>query len=371
MHIICLQEKLKQALSITERIIGRNLTLPILNNVLLTVENNKLKISSTNLEIGISCWISGKIEQNGSITIPAKLISNFIGNLPKGKIELKTKDNQLEVKSENFKSKIKGLSADDFPIIPQLKEDPIMVLKKNNLKEGLSQVVKMASFSDSRPEISGVYMNFDKNNLKLVATDSFRLAEKNLELSNKINIDPVIIPQRTIQEVIRILGEEDLSDNQKNDVSVILSQGQVLFDFGSVQVVSKLIEGQYPDYQQLIPSDLQTQLILNREDLIKNIKVASLFGGKANGVKLDIKSKDQALEISSKDTDLGENKSNVSAKVEGKDLSIDFNYLYILDGLNHIYSDKIIFGFNSNNSPAIIKPVGDVSYTYVIMPIKV
>ena len=374
MQIICLQEKLKQALNITEKIIGRNLTLPILNNLLLSTEDNKLKISSTNLEIGINCWLTGKIQKKGGITVPARLISDLVNNLPNKKIELKVKDQQLELKCEKFKAVLKGLTAEDFPIIPKIKDKPIIKISGHTLKNSFSQVVEMVSFSESRPEISGVYMKFDKNTIKLAATDSFRLAEKNIEIKNNQQIkgQSIIIPQRTIQELIRILGEKELSANKEGqEVEIILSGNQVLFDLEGAQVISRLIEGQYPDYQQIIPDSFQTQAIINREELINNIKIASLFSGKINNIKLAINSKKSLIEITAKDVDIGENKSQIETKINGKDIEIIFNYRYLLDGLNNIFSDKIILGLNTNANPIVIRPVGDTSYTYLVMPIKV
>lgn len=372
MQIICLQENLKQALNITERIIGRNLTLPILNNLLLNTENNRLKISSTNLEIGIISWINGKIEKQGEITVPAKLLSNFVNNLPNKKIEIKVKGSQLYLKCENFRAMLNGLDAKEFPIIPKIKDKPLVRIKGGILKTNLSQVAEMASLSDSRPEISGVLMNFEKNTIKLAATDSFRLAEKIISRDQKEPINQsMIIPQRTIQELIRILGEKEaVGGNQEQEVEIILGGNQILFDLGDVQIISRLIEGQYPDYQQIIPKNFTTQATLVRTELINNIRVASLFSGKANNVRFFIRPKPALIEIFSKDTDVGENRSQIEAKIEGKELEIVFNCRYVLDGLNNIMSDKIVLGLNNNSSPAIIKPVGDASYTYLVMPIK-
>lgn len=371
MKITCLQENLKKALNITERIIGRNLTLPILNNLLLSVENSsKLKISSTNLEIGINSWVNGKIEEKGDITVPARLINDFINNLPNKKIELKAKDNQLELKCEQFKGVIKGLSADEFPIIPKIKGQSIIEVKGNNFKNALSQVVEMAAISEIRPEISGICLNFNKDLIKLAATDSFRLAEKSIEIKvnqeekKKVNNEYIIIPQRTVQEIIRILGEDDV------DIKMILSNNQVLFDLDYCQIISRLIEGQYPDYQQIIPKNFSTQVVVNRRDLINNIRIASLFSSKINDVKVSINPKRSIIEISSKDIDLGENKSKIEAKVDGKAVDIIFNHRYLLDGLNNILSDKVVLGLNSSSNPVVVRPVGDSSYTYVIMPIK-
>lgn len=366
MEIICLQENLKQALNITNRIIGRNLTLPILNNLLLSAERGKIKISSTNLEIGINCWVPGKINKSGDITAPAKLLSDFVNNLPNKKIEIKTRANRLDIKCEKFKAFLNGLSADEFPIIPKIKENPLIKINGGILKDGLAQVVGMTSFSESRPEISGVCLKFEKDLIKLAATDSFRLAEKKLEtkFDPVQNISQIIVPQRSIQELVRILSEKD------SEVEIILSNNQILFDLGYSQIISRLIEGQYPDYQQIIPQEFQTQIVVNRSDLINNIRIASLFSGKVNNIQLSIFPKNSSIDISAKDIDLGENKSQLEAKITGKDLDVVFNYRYLLDGLNNIFSDKVIIGLNSSSSPVAIKPVGDDSYNYIVMPIK-
>jgi DNA polymerase III subunit beta len=378
MQIICLQENLKYALNIVERIIGRNLTLPILNNLLLSAEKNKLKISSTNLEIGINCWVSSKVQAKGSITVPARLISEFVNNLPNKKIELKTKDGNLEIKCEKFKAVFKGLPADDFPLIPKIKNDPLIKIQGNHLRNAFSQVVEMSSMSESRPEISGIFMKFEDGSIRLAATDSFRLAEKTLRLDpnslSKVSKEQsLIIPQRTIQELIRILSEKDgLADKQETEAEIVLSGGQALFDLGQTQVISRLIDGQYPDYQQIIPDKTQIQVVVNRQEIINNIKIASLFSGKINDVKISINPEKSLIEISSKDIDIGEHKSQIKTKIEGKaKVEIIFNYRYLLDGLNNILSDKVVLGLNDSASPVTVRPVGDTSYIYLVMPIKV
>ena len=368
MNIICLQKNLKQALNITEKIIGRNLTLPILNNLLLFIDRNKLKISSTNLEIGINSWVIGKVKNKGSITIPARLLTDFINNLPNEKIELKIKDNQLEIKCKKFKSSLKGLSSDDFPIIPNIIDKPLIKIKGSVLKNGFSQVIDMTSLSESRPEISGVYVKFNKDSIKLAATDSFRLAEKNIEINSnykELKGQSIIIPQRTIQEISRILGEEEI------EVEIVLSNNQILFDLGHTQIISRLIEGQYPDYQQIIPDSFQTELMVDRNELINNIKIASLFSGKINDIKIFVNPKKSIIEISAKDVDIGENRSKIGAKIEGREIDVIFNYKYLLDGLNNIFSDKVAIGLNNSSKPVVLRPVGDNSYTYVVMPIKI
>lgn len=370
MKIICLQENLKKALNITERIIGRSLTLPILNNILLSAEDGKkIKISSTNLEIGITYWLNGKIEEKGGLTVPARLISDFVNNLPNKKVEIKSRDKQLELRCEKYKGILKGISADEFPIIPKISGEPMLKIKGSVLRNSFSQVVEMPAVSESRPEISGICFNFEKNLIKLAATDSFRLAEKKIEADLELKNNPlknnyIIIPQRTIQEIIRILSENEV------DVKLILSNNQVLFDLEHSQVISRIIEGQYPNYQQIIPKDFQTQVIVNRKELINNIRIASLFSSKINDVEVLIEPKKSIIEISAKNADIGENRSKIEAKIEGKPVKIIFNHRYLMDGLNNILSDKVVVGLNSGSAPAVIRPVGDNSYTYVIMPIK-
>jgi len=366
MKITCLQENLKSGLNIVQNIIGRNLTLPILNNLLLETELGRLKISSTNLEIGINTWISGKIEKQGAITCPAKILSGFINNLPNKKIELETKDNNLFIKCEGYKANIKGLSVEDFPIIPKIKEKPIFIFKKSDiLRNGLNQVIGAAAISESRPEISGILFYFNKEVIKLVATDSFRLAEKTIYQSDSLVDKPIylIIPQRTAQELIRILNEKP-----DQELKVILGNNQILFELNEVQLISRLIDGQYPDYQQIIPKNFKTKVFVLKDEIINNIRIASIFSSKINDIKLLISP--GKIEILAKDPDLGENQSQILTKTEGENLEINFNFKYLLDGLANISTKQVFLGLNSESSPAIIRPVQEQDYLYVVMPIK-
>ncbi|OGZ33578.1 MAG: DNA polymerase III subunit beta [Candidatus Portnoybacteria bacterium RBG_19FT_COMBO_36_7] len=372
MKITCLQENLKTNLNIAQNIVGKNLTLPILNNLLLEIDNGQLKISSTNLEIGINTWTSGKIEKTGSITCPAKILTSFINNLPNKKIELEAKDNNLYIKCENYKAAIKGLSAEDFPLIPKIKEKPISVFKKSEaLKNDLNKVVGAAALSESRPEFSGVLFKFEKDSVRFVATDSFRLAEKIIYQTSSISQpNSLIVPQRTIQELIRILGEK-----QSQEVRFVLGDSQILFDLDEVQLISRLIDGQYPDYQQIIPKNFETKVTLSKDELINNIRIASIFSSKINDVKILIRS--EKIEILSQDPDLGENKSQMSARVQGKPMEIIFNFRYLMEGLANIGTKQVLLGLNpeiqgtsSRSNPAVIKPVGEDGYLYVVMPIK-
>lgn len=369
MKIICLQENLKNGLNTTERIIGKNLTLPILNNLLLKTDKGKLKISSTNLEIGINYWASGKIEKDGEITIPAKVLSSIISQLPNKKIELESKDRIIYLKCENYKAKIKGQDAREFPIIPKIQPQAEIEINKAALKSGLAQVAGMAANSEARPEISGILFSFEKNKLKLAATDSFRLAEKSIFLKTDFT-GSMIVPQRTAQELIRILSDQADNNKKEESVKIIMGVNQVMFDLGCIQLVSRLIDGQYPDYQQIIPTSFQTKIIINRDELAKTIKIASLFSSKISDVQLKVFPQKGIVEVFSQNADIGENRAEIRAEGEGKEAQVSFNWRYLLDGLSNISSDKVLCGLNNETAAAILKPVGGEDYVYVVMPIR-
>jgi len=370
MEIICLQENLKKAVNIVQNIIGKNLTLPVLNNILLTAEKNQLKLISTDLEIAITCQTSSKVKKEGEITIPAKLFSNFINNTPNKKIEIKSKDSSLQITSENLKSIIKGISAKEFPLIPKTKSKPIIKIKSDKLRQALTQVINFTSLSDIRPEISGIFISFNSNNIKFTSTDSFRLGEKIITLKNNKNNKikkSIIIPLKTAQELIRILSDQ----NKEELIDITIEQNQILFETSNIQIISRLIEGNYPDYEQLISKQFETNLLLDRKELINVIKINSLFSSRINDIRLKVIPKKSLLEISAENIEIGENKSEIKGEIKGKEVDVIFNYKYLLDGLNNIFNDKIILGLNSKVSPGILKPVGDSSFTYVIMPINI
>ncbi len=372
MKFITLQENLKEGLSNVERIIGKNLTLPILNNVLLETEKNFLKLSATDLEIGINYWILTKIEQEGGITIPAKFLSNFINSLPNEKINFQKKDLLLDIECKNYKATIKGFQKEDFPIIPKIESEDQIEIDGKSFFDSLSQIISIPVLSQARPEISGVYLFFGKNSIKLVATDSFRLAEKTLNLENPLGKEySLIIPQKTGYELLQILS------NKKEKLKILFGSDQIMFEISMpeakhprVQLISRLIEGEYPNYQEIIPQKYETQIVLNREEFLNQIKVASLFSGKINEVKIKADPKAEILEIFSQNPELGENKSSISGKIKGEKQEISFNYRFLIDGLINIKSSEIIFELNGEDGAGVLRPVGDISYLYIVMPIR-
>jgi DNA polymerase-3 subunit beta len=376
MNFTILTKELKKGLGIAERVTGKNLTLPILDNLLIEALPNFLKVSSTDLEVGIQWWGLCKTEKEGKIAIPARLFNQLISSLPEDKVSIKEKGTSLIIEANKFKTQLKGFSADDFPIIPTFLKDIYIEIDGKKLKEGLSSVVDVASPSQIRPEISGILFVFDKTSAKLVATDSFRLAEKVVNLKtgfkNLFNKEvSFILPQKTVKELINILSEEEKS------IRIYVSESQILFEtflpngeHPEINLISRQIDGEYPSYQEIIPKESKTKIILNKEEFAKQIKTAGLFGGRTNEVVLKAEAKGKDLEIMSQDSDLGESESTIPAKIEGDSVKASFNWKFVLDGLSNIKSSEISFEFQGGEGPAVIRPVGDASYLYVIMPIK-
>ncbi len=374
MKLLILQEKLKEGLNIIERVSSKSLTLPILNNVLISSEKNFLNLAATDLEIGINWWTLTKTEKDGKITIPSHLLSNFINLLPNKKIKLEVQNSSLLIECENYKTQIKGVGADEFPIIPKITEGEFISIETSSLCQGLNQVADIAIPSTTRPEISGIYFLFQKDLITLAATDSFRLGEKKIFLKNKSSLKKdysLILPQKTAKELVNIFSEK------QGELKIYFSPNQVMFEYPlpetphpQIHLVSRLIEGEYPNYQEIIPKESTTQLILEKNEFLNQIKSASLFSGKINEVKIKANIKEKKIEIFSQSSEIGEYQSSIPGKIKGEPVDISFNHRFLLDGLSNIRSSEIVFELSGDSGPGVLKPVGDDSYIYVVMPIK-
>lgn len=389
MKITILKENLKNGLKVVSCLINRNLTLPILNNILISVEKNFLNLAATDLELGIKYWSLIKTEKEGKIAVPTRIFSDLINFLPAEKITLEVKNQILYIENENYQTKIKGLPADDFPIIPQIENKEFVELNAKVFCQGLSQVVDFTAANQNRLELSGVYFNFQKNRLCLTATDSFRLAERVLFFEEKNSKEySFILPQRTAREIINIFSEN------KEKIRFYFSASQVLFeslipefDQPQIQVTSRLIEGEYPDYQEIIPQKYQAQIVLPKDEFLNQIKTASVFSGKTNEVKIKVDSLKDGVEIFAQNPESGESRGFLPAKInwqtdpdsigdprQGRDSpktsEIVFNHRFLTEGLLNIKSPRVIFELNNEDGPAVLRPDGDPSYVYVVMPVK-
>jgi len=367
MKISCTQENLTRGLNIINHLAVKNANLPILNNVLVKTKEGGITLSATNLEIGINCSVRSKIEQEGVFTVPAGLLTNFVSLLNnEEKVDIELINKELIIRSGNQETKIKGEDASDFPLIPEVPREEKYLTKTQDLKEALSQVVFATSLDETRIEISGILFNFNKNGLTLAATDSYRLAEKKIASQEKSKERQLIIPQRTAAELLRILAVVN-----SEEVQIFTNENQILFIMDQVEVVSRLIEGNYPDYTQIIPKDSKTTIIVTKSELIKVVKRAALFSKTGiNDVNLEFNTEKQKIIIKAASSQLGENSNQQEAVIKGDNNNIVFNYRYLLDGLNNISGEKIIIKISDSSNPGVFQGEEAEDYLYIIMPIK-
>ncbi len=375
MKISAIQENLKQGLFIVSHIAGKNINLPILNNILIKAKEGNIKLITTNLEIGIVSAVRGKVEKEGSFTVDSKIIADYINLLPNKKINIEQKENKLIIETENYKTKIIGQPAEEFPLIPEVDKKTYYSAKINEFKQILIQTAFAVSANESRLELSGVFFNFNKNILTLAATDSYRLAEKIINVKTNSSGEEnkkIIIPAKTLQELIRILsGEQDGGAEYGGEIKFYLSDNQILFTVGSTELVSRLIEGQYPDYKQIIPVNPKTVTIINRQELIRAVKTSSLFSKTGiNDINLDFPKGKKQVVVSSASGQAGENITELEANVVGDDNSVVVNYRFLLDGLNNIEGENIKIEVIDSNTPCILRSEKEDGYLYIIMPIK-
>lgn len=356
------QENLNRALNAVARVANSRGTLPILANVLIKTSSNRLSISATNLDIAITHYIGAKVSKEGSITVPARLMQDFVSSLPEGVIELDLRETKLHVSTQQYKSVVNGIVADDFPIMPAITSGKSWKTKCQNFKKAMQQVVFAASNDETRPVLTGVLLQTRNGKLFMAATDSYRLAEKELG-ANKDDVN-LLIPASAMQDLLRVLGDDD------DSVQVTHDEQQVLFKVGDVELVTRLVDGKYPDYRKLIPEKFTTKAVLKRADLVNVTKVSSLFARESAGsVTIEVDESAKQLSIRSVASQLGENTATADAKITGSG-SITLNSRYMLDALNALSSDEVSFGFNGKLEPTLICDPANDDYKHIIMPLK-
>jgi len=369
MKLQILQENLEKAISLTSRFASSKAQLPILGNILITTDKSKIFVSSTNLEISASVQIGAKIEEEGEISIPSKVMSELISNLSKETISLSSEKEQLKISTSSFSSTILGMNSSDFPKIQNsIDEENSISLPKNELTKGLSQVIFATSTDETRPILTGVLFILSEDTLILVATDGFRLSQKRISLKDQNkNIQKVVIPKNILNEVSR-LGEEEeniLFGSQEKEK-------QVVFGNSNVTLTSRLLEGDYPDFEKIIPKNSTLKVLVDKEEFLRAVKLASIFAREAaNVIKLKI-SKD-SIKITSESGQSGNQEAKVDAKVEGLtgEFEIAFNYKFVEDFLHSVPSEEIKIEFSTVDKAGIFTDSSDSSYLHLIMPVKV
>jgi len=364
-----MQENLARGLQVVSRVVSTRSTLPVLNNVLLRTEDGGLKLTATNLEIGMTYWVPGKVDTGGAMTVPARLLTDIVAGLPANeRVELELQAQEtLHIQAGRFETRVKGIDAEEFPAIPTAGERPTTRVPQKVLRQALGEVTFAAATDEARPILTGVLARFEGDKLTLAAADNYRIAVKTLTVLDPVEETSVVVPARSLHELSRILSDTD------DPVDIVLSpaRNQILFHLEGIDLVSRLIDGQFPNYQQVLPKGFTTKAVVDRDQLLAAVRMASLIASSsANIVKMHVgKEAEVGLTVSAA-ADVGDNKSDVEAKVEGDGTTIAFNARYLLDVLTNVDSDQFAVELNGPLSPGVLRPVGDGQYVHVIMPVK-
>ncbi len=364
MKLECKIEDLKNKISLVERITGKNLTLPILNSILLIASGKSLKLRSTNLNLGIEVEIYAKIEKEGIVAISGSVLNGIFSNVFQNEnVFLESVDGNLLIQTKKSKIKLKGQSCDDFPTIRRVVGTSFDIESKK-LIDGIKSVYYSSSVSDIKPEISSVFMYTNEDNLVFVSTDSFRLAEKKIKIKGLPEISGILIPYKNISEILRIFGEST------SNIKVCFNKNQISFSSDDIYLTSRIIDGIFPDYRQIVPKTSSTTVTVLKQDLLNSLKISNIFSDKFNQVNLKVLPKEKIFELSSANNDIGENKTYLDSAVTGEDIELGFNYKYFLDCFQSITTDSLSIKFSGALSPLVISPVSDTSFIYLIMPMN-
>lgn len=381
MKLICTQENLRRAIAVAERATGRQGTLPILGNFLLETENGRLKLSATNLEIGVVARVGAKVETEGKITVSAKLLSNFVANLPGSEtVVLESEGLMLGVSAGMYHVKMKGLDAQEFPIIPQAKGGPHLVLPAQTLRGALGRLLPCVALNEARLELTGVNMIFSESEVCLAATDSFRLAEESVVFDREVNREQVghfleqracIVPSATLTELVRVIGPDS------REVKCFLEENQLFFEVDGVQIISRLVSGKFPDYKQIIPADFRTRVFLEKEVFLRAVRIASVFATQGvQEIVLRIRPEEKQLWIESKSQEVGENRTMLDVELLGNEsVELVFNPRFILDGINAVTTTHVALLANENATPAALRMATESgkieeNFLYIVMPVR-
>jgi DNA polymerase-3 subunit beta len=376
MKISCLQENFHKGLQIVGKAVANKTTLPVLNNILISTDGGRLKLAATNLEVGITHWIGCQVDQEGAITVPARLLTDFVSSLPNDHItmNLDERTRTLHLKCARFEANIKGISSEEFPIIPEVSEKPIARIPAPQLKEMINQVAFSASTDDSRLQLSGVYVQIEGREMLLAAADGFRLAKRTTSLDTPVeSAVKLIIPAKSMLELARVLPDDEGENAEPVSIVITSNRNQVVFRHENLEVTSRLVEGNYVDIQRVIPSDWSSRTVIPTAELLKSVRMASIFAkDSANIVRLQVEPGADltpgVLTISANAAEVGDNTSQMDCTVDGEAGQIALNGKFLLDVLNVMRTPQVAIETKTYQSPAVIKPVGEDGHLHVIMP---
>jgi DNA polymerase-3 subunit beta len=365
MKVECLKDRFAQAIMSAEKITGKNLTLPVLGCILLSAKDNALTIKATNLDLGFEVVLPVKVSREGSVAVPGSVLSAFVNNLHNDKsVHLEVIEGNLSISTQYNATTIKSLPFEDFPTIPVIEKERTFAVNAKDFVKGLKSVWYSSSTSSMKPELSSVYIYSDDEGLVFVATDSFRLAEKRVKMKKAKEIGTILIPFKNVPEIVKVL------DTAQEEVEINATKNQVSFSFNGTYLVSRIIDGVFPDYKQIIPKESKTEAIILKQDIINALKILNIFSDKFNQVNIKAHPEAKIFELKTRNGDIGENVNKLQSALSGEDIEINFNYKYITDCLPSIETDSLAFNFNGMNKPLVIRGVSDRSFMYLVMPMN-
>jgi len=364
-----MQENLARGLSVVSRAVSARSTLPVLANVLLKTEDAGLKLTATNLEIGITYWVPGKIESDGATTVPAKLLTDLVNSLQGGdRVDLELGSSEtLHLTCGRFESHLKGIDADEFPAIQVTGERPTTRISQRVLKQALGETAFAAASDEARPILTGVLARFEGDTVTFAAADNYRIAVKTVPLLDPVTDVSIVIPARALNELARILPDVD----EPVELVIAQARNQVMFHLEGVDLISRLIDGQFPNYNQVLPQSHTTRAVMDREELLRAVRPAALIAHEsANIVKLQIGNDgDPGITVSA-NAEVGDHVGQVEATVDGDGTTIAFNARYLADVLTNVDAEQFALELNGPLSPGVFKPIGDDHYVHVVMPVR-
>lgn len=360
MNITISQQNILKAVRSAERTVSKNVTLPILNTLLLKAEGGTLTVSATNLEVGIRCWAGAKVEQPGSLAVPARIFSEFISSIRDEKLTIVADKQSAVISSEHYKTRILGMKPDEFPIIPTIQKGGEFAIPAKLLHEGIASVIEAASLLETRPELSGILLTSEGKQVAFAATDSFRLAERTGAIASGSAVS-CIIPRQAALELMRLSADEG------GEIKLIVSENQLSARGSNFELISRLIEGRYPDYRKVIPTKIAASVTADKSELERHVRMASIFSSSISD--LTLKADKGAIEIMAKNADRGE----IAVQLPGNGLgtfSVTVNYRYLLDGIKSAPSERVVLGYTGEGSPLVLTGEGRTDHVYVIMPLR-
>ncbi len=364
MKVECVKEKIQEAVSKAEKVTGKHLTLPILSYIIFEATKESLIIKATNLDVGVEINVPCKVFEEGVVAVPGSVFSSLLSNLTNQKVVLETQEQTLLVSTETSSTTIKTVPHDDFPSIPKSSSQESFSVHSESFIEGIKSVWYAAAVSSMKPELSSVFVTHNEDNIIFVGTDSFRLAERHIRVKKIKDFPNILIPVKNIPDIIKIL--EGISE----DVELYIAEDQMLIKTQDIELVSRLVDGSFPDYKQIIPAEKTTSVTVLKKDLLHGLKTANIFSNKFNQIHLMVNPEAKIFSCDTQNTDVGENTTHIDAVLKGDTVELNFNYKYIVDCFQSVDGDSVALDFNGSNKPVVIRDISNPLFLYLVMPMS-